>query len=165
MDNHKIHAGGVFGVILMASIAVDLVFGVWVKSDIFKIALLRANMVVLGASVFVGAVLFVLGGVIGYISHEAFNRAVEESGRAKYIIREGPFRWVRHPFYLSLILIVLSFVLLLDSYVLLVGLILVTIILVWEARREEAILVDEFGETYLSYQHDTGMFLPKRFRV
>lgn len=165
MDKHKIHAGGVFGVILLVSIAVDLVFGVWVKSDIFKIAFLRASGVVLGASVCIGAVLFVLGGVIGYISHEAFNRAVEEDGRVKYIIREGSFRWVRHPFYLSLILIVLSFVLLLDSYVLLVGLIVVTIILVREAHREEAILVEEFGETYLSYQRKTGMFLPKRFRV
>jgi len=165
MDKHKIHTGGVFGVILLASIAVDLVFDLWIKSDIFKIAFLRANRVVLGASVCIGAVLFVLGGVIGYISHEAFNRAVEEGGRVKYIIREGPFRWVRHPFYLSLILIVLSFVLLLDSYVLLVGLIVVTIILVGEAHREEAILVKEFGERYLSYQRKTGMFLPKRFRV
>ena len=41
MDKHKIHVGGVFGLILLVSIAVDLIFGVWVKSDIFKIAFLR----------------------------------------------------------------------------------------------------------------------------
>jgi protein-S-isoprenylcysteine O-methyltransferase Ste14 len=165
MDKHKIYAGGVFGVILLASIAVDLVIGVWIKSDIFKMAFLRANGAVLVTSVGVGAVLLVLGGVVGYISHEAFNRAVEEGGKVKHIIKEGPFRWVRHPFYLSLMLIVLSFVLLLYSYVLLVGLIVLTIILVGEAYREEAILVEAFGETYLRYQRKTGMFLPKRFRV
>ncbi len=165
MDKPKIHAGGVFGVILLVSITIDLVFGVWVKSDIFKIAFLRANGVVQGVSVCIGAVLFVLGGILGYISHAAFNQAVEEGGRVTHIIREGSFRWVRHPFYLSLILIVLSLVLLLDSYVLLAGLIVETIILVGEAHREEAILIKEFGEVYLSYQRKTGMFLPKSFRV
>jgi protein-S-isoprenylcysteine O-methyltransferase Ste14 len=164
MDNHKIHAGGVFGAILLSSIAVDLGLSVWIKSDILKMTFLRANGVVLGASIGIGAVLFALGGVLGYLSHEAFNRAVGEDGRVKYVIREGAFRWVRHPFYLSLILIVLSFVLLLYSYVLLVGLIVLTAILVREARREEATLVEEFGEAYLNYQRKTGMFLPKGSR-
>jgi protein-S-isoprenylcysteine O-methyltransferase Ste14 len=165
MDKPKIHAGGVFGVILLASIAVDLVFRVWVRSGIFKMGFLRANRVVLVTSLCLGIVLFVLGGVIGYISHEAFNRAVEKDGRVKTILQEGPFRWVRHPFYLSLMLIVLSFVLLLYSYVVLAGLIVLAIILVREARREEAILVEAFGETYLRYQRKTGMFLPKRFQM
>jgi protein-S-isoprenylcysteine O-methyltransferase Ste14 len=62
-------------------------------------------------------------------------------------------------------ILVLSFVFLLDSYVLLVGLIVEISILVREAHREEAVLVEEFGETYLIYQRETGMFLPKRFRA
>jgi protein-S-isoprenylcysteine O-methyltransferase Ste14 len=164
MNKPKIHAGGVFGVILLASIAIDLVLRVWVKPDILKMTFLRANGVVLLTSVCIGVVLLVLGGVVGYISHEAFNRAVEKDGRVITILQEGPFRWVRHPFYLSLLLIVLSFALLLYSYVLLVGLIVLTIILVREAIREEAILIETFGETYSDYQRKTGMFLPVRFR-
>jgi protein-S-isoprenylcysteine O-methyltransferase Ste14 len=167
MDKHeyKIHAGGIFGAILLVSIAVDLIARFWFKLNIFKIGLLCTNKVVLWTSICIGVVLFVLGCIIGYFSHEAFNRAVEKDEKVKYIIKEGTFRLVRHPFYLSLILIALSFVLLLDSYVLLAGLIVLTPILAVEAYREEEILVKEFGDIYLDYRRKTGMFFPKTFRM
>jgi protein-S-isoprenylcysteine O-methyltransferase Ste14 len=37
----------------------------------------------------------------------------------------------------------------------------VAVILVREARKEERLLAEEFGEEYLSYQRETGMFFPK----
>jgi protein-S-isoprenylcysteine O-methyltransferase Ste14 len=165
MSTHKIHAGGVFGVVLLVSTAIESVFRVCIKSDITEMGILRANGAVLAASVGIGAVLLVLGALVGYISHEAFNRAVDESGMVEYVIREGPFRWVRHPFYLSLILIVLSLVFLLQSYAFLLGSVVLTGIVVREAQKEEAILVQAFGEAYLSYQRQTGMFVPRRRRM
>jgi protein-S-isoprenylcysteine O-methyltransferase Ste14 len=98
---------------------------------------------------------------MGYVSHEVFKQAVAESGEVKGIIKDGLFKLVRHPFYLSLILITLSLVLLFDSYVLLVGSAVVAVILVSEARKEERLLAEEFGEEYFSYQRETGMFFPK----
>ena len=161
MSKRKVHVGDLFGVILLVGIAVDLVASLCVKSDVFRIVLLRADKTVTGVSISIGTILLVTGSVMGYVSHKVFKQAVAESGEVKGVIKDGLFKLVRHPFYLSLILITLSLVLLFDSYVLLVGLVGVAIILVREARKEERLLADEFGEEYLSYHRETGMFFPK----
>jgi protein-S-isoprenylcysteine O-methyltransferase Ste14 len=161
VSKRKVHVGDLFGVILLVCIAVDLVASLWVKSDIFRIVLLRADKTVTGVSISIGTVLLVTGSIMGYVSHEVFKQAVAESGEVKGIIKDGLFKLVRHPFYLSLILITLSLVLLFDSYVLLVGSAVVAVILVSEARKEERLLAEEFGEEYFSYQRETGMFFPK----
>ncbi len=100
---------------------------------------------------------------MGYISHESFNRAVSKSGQVQVLMMDGAYGFCRHPFYLSQILISFSLILFFHSYILLVGWLLATTILVREARKEENLLIEAFGEAYAAYQRETGMFFPRYY--
>lgn len=164
MKKRQIHGGELFGIILLLCIAAEFINGLWVKSDNLRIHLLWSNEWISRLSICTGAVVLVIGCVAGYISHEAFNKAVSTNGDVRYVLKGGLFKLVRHPFYFSLILITSSLFLFLRSYILLAGLVIVTIILARDARKEEKHLLEIFGDEYLSYQQRTGMFLPKVFR-
>jgi protein-S-isoprenylcysteine O-methyltransferase Ste14 len=80
------------------------------------------------------------------------------------LVETGPFRWVRHPAYLSMLLELLSGPLLLGSwYSLWVILFLFLPTLWWRARLEERALVEKFGERYRQYQQETPAFIPYRW--
>jgi protein-S-isoprenylcysteine O-methyltransferase Ste14 len=163
MNTHRIDAGAVFGITALAGIAADVVARLLFRSDLFFIAFLRTDGLRTAVSICTGAGLLLAGIALGYVSHEAFNRAVEKSGKVKQLLQEGAYKRVRHPFYLSLLCIVLALALLFASYAILVGWILLTVLLFREAKREEAKLTEQFGETYRRYQYRTGMFLPCLF--
>lgn len=161
MKKRGIDAGSLFGIVLLGGIGADVVLGVLAGWGASRVALLQVSRAVSLASISVGAVLLIAGCIVGYMSHEAFNRAVSKDRQVKYIMKDGLYGVVRHPFYLALIMIILSLVGLLRSYVLLAGWVVMTVLLVVEARREERELVEEFGEEYTVYQRRVGMFLPK----
>jgi protein-S-isoprenylcysteine O-methyltransferase Ste14 len=79
-------------------------------------------------------------------------------------VREGPFRWVRHPAYLSMILELVAGGLILNAYWALgvAGLIFVPT-LAWRLKLEEAALVEKFGEAYLQYRRCTPALLPLKW--
>ena len=158
------HVGNLVGIIVLISVAAHLVVTLGTNSAIFRIGCLHATKTVRGLSLAVGFILFALGGVAAWIAHEALKRAVTRDEQVNHIVKDGVFRLVRHPFYLSLIVICFSLVLLFGSYLLLAASIVVAIILVGQARDEERILSEKFGEEYLVYQRTTGMFFPKILR-
>jgi protein-S-isoprenylcysteine O-methyltransferase Ste14 len=77
------------------------------------------------------------------------------------LVTSGPYRWVRHPFYDSLALLILAIALAAANWFLLLtgGLFLVLIAI--RSRTEEAKLLARFGESYRIYRSRTGRFLPK----
>lgn len=161
MRKCRIHMGELVWVVLVLSLAADLVIAVWVQSDVFRIEFLQATPAVSAASLAVGAVLLLVGCLLGYQSHEEFKRAMSAGGSIDHVIQDGLYRLVRHPFYLSLIVISISLALLLRSLLLLAASVVVTILLIAEARSEETALAGRFGQEYLDYQRRTGMFLPR----
>jgi len=76
-------------------------------------------------------------------------------------VRGGPFRWMRHPTYFSMILELLSAALLLQAPI---ALAVVTLLfvpaLVERVRLEEAALVEKFSEAYRAYQRSTPAVIP-----
>ena len=86
---------------------------------------------------------------------------IRESHR---FVQAGPFRWMRHPTYFSMILELASIGLILNSpwTFLVVNLIFVPTLLL-RLRLEEAALVEKFGETYRTYQRTTPALFPYRF--
>ncbi len=76
-------------------------------------------------------------------------------------VREGPFRWVRHPTYFSMVLELLSAGLMLQAWWSLgvVSLVFVPA-LFWRVRLEEAALVAKFGPVYQAYQRSTPALFP-----
>jgi protein-S-isoprenylcysteine O-methyltransferase Ste14 len=81
--------------------------------------------------------------------------------RAATLVTSGPYRWVRHPFYDAMVLLILAISLLTANWFLLLGGIVVTALVVTRTRIEEEKLVEKFGDGYRRYMAETGRFLPK----
>jgi protein-S-isoprenylcysteine O-methyltransferase Ste14 len=76
-------------------------------------------------------------------------------------VRTGPFRWMRHPAYFSMILELVSLCLVLCAfYTLLIVPLLFIPALLARLRIEEAALVEKFGDTYREYRRQVWAILP-----
>jgi Putative protein-S-isoprenylcysteine methyltransferase len=77
------------------------------------------------------------------------------------LVVDGPYRWVRHPFYDSAALLMLAISLIAANWVLFVIGIAVFCLLITRTRAEEENLVARFGGSYRTYMERTGRFLPR----
>jgi len=77
------------------------------------------------------------------------------------LVSDGPYRWIRHPFYASGALIMLAIVIITANWFFLATGVLVFALLVIRTRTEEEHLVARFGESYRTYMKRTGRFVPR----
>lgn len=76
-------------------------------------------------------------------------------------VQSGPFRWIRHPTYFSMILELLVVGLILNVYYSLLAVSLLFVpTLFRRIKLEEALLVEKFGEAYRNYQETTPALFP-----
>jgi protein-S-isoprenylcysteine O-methyltransferase Ste14 len=75
----------------------------------------------------------------------------------------GPYRWVRHPLYTIGSSFYISFGLIADNWFIIAMGILAFIAMAIRTPKEEANLVEKFGDEYSEYMKRTGRFLPKLF--
>jgi protein-S-isoprenylcysteine O-methyltransferase Ste14 len=80
--------------------------------------------------------------------------------QAHTLIAHGPYRWIRHPLYTSVGLLVTGISLIAANWFLLLTGIAVFGLLVIRTATEEANLLARFGEGYRTYMNRTGRFLP-----
>lgn len=81
--------------------------------------------------------------------------------REHTLVTSGPYRWVRHPLYTVGSSMFISFGMMADNwYIALLG-ILAFIAMAIRTPKEEANLVEKFGDEYREYMTRTGRFLPK----
>jgi len=78
------------------------------------------------------------------------------------LVTTGPYRWVRHPFYVSFALAVLANSLVTANWFLLVTGSVVFVLLVVRTSKEEEKLIERFGDDYREYMKRTGRFFPRR---
>jgi protein-S-isoprenylcysteine O-methyltransferase Ste14 len=79
-------------------------------------------------------------------------------------IQTGPFRWMRHPTYTSMILELVAGALILNAFVSLLIIPLLFIpVLIYRMKAEEAALVEKFGEAYRQYQMSTPALIPYKW--
>ncbi len=78
------------------------------------------------------------------------------------LVTTGPYRWVRHPFYGTVFLLVLSASLVTANWF--IGLISVLLYAFFVLRTplEEQKLAERFGDEYRAYIQRTGRFVPRR---
>ncbi len=81
--------------------------------------------------------------------------------REHTLITQGPYRWVRHPFYVVVFLFGLSMSLVTANWLLATLGFVVMAILVTRTRIEEAKLTERFGNAYQEYANRTGKFFPR----
>src|SRR5437867_1328882 len=77
------------------------------------------------------------------------------------LVTTGPYRWVRHPFYVFFALAVLANSLVAANWFLFITGAAAFLLLVVRTRKEEAKLVERFGDAYHQYMSRTGRFFPR----
>jgi len=81
--------------------------------------------------------------------------------RAHTLVKHGPYRWVRHPFYDAMALLISAIALIAANWFVLVTGAVFFVLLAVRSRTEEAKLLAHFGEPYRVYRQSTGRFVPK----
>ena len=76
---------------------------------------------------------------------------------------KGPYRWVRHPLYTIGSSMFISFGMMADNWFIAALGILTFILMAIRTPKEEANLIEKFGDEYREYMKRTGRFLPKLF--
>jgi protein-S-isoprenylcysteine O-methyltransferase Ste14 len=77
------------------------------------------------------------------------------------LIRNGPYRRIRHPIYTGILVGVIGTALIYSQLRGLLCFLILYITFYFKARREEAFLLHEFGPNFTEHRHHTGMFWPK----
>lgn len=77
------------------------------------------------------------------------------------IVETGPFRWIRHPIYVSLLIDVLGGVIILESWSALIVFVVVYFpIVMWRLRREERAMCENLGRDYQNYAARVPALIP-----
>lgn len=78
------------------------------------------------------------------------------------LVTIGPYRWVRHPMYTAILILLVAVGLLSANWFIGLSVLpFIVVIMILRTRKEEAMLVDKFGDAYRVYQQQTGQFLPR----
>lgn len=77
------------------------------------------------------------------------------------LVTHGPYRWVRHPLYTTASLGIFALGLVAANWFMLVMILLIMMTLPALAAKEEALLMEKFGNAYREYMQRTGRFLPQ----
>lgn len=111
-----------------------------------------------------GVVLLVCGAlfftcVLFYLRSGFFG---ETEPKLDFLVTEGPYRFCRHPQYLSFIIMILGFDLMFRSIIGTVFTFAVSIpSAIYRARTEDKLLRKKFGEEWDNYADKVGFFFPK----
>lgn len=108
-----------------------------------------------------------LGGIAGCVALWAFHSLGPNltdtvvTRKAHTLVTRGPYRWVRHPFYDSVALLLLAIALLTANWFVFATGASALALIVARTRTEEENLLLRFGDSYAAYIRRTGRFLPK----
>jgi protein-S-isoprenylcysteine O-methyltransferase Ste14 len=81
--------------------------------------------------------------------------------KAATLVTSGPYRWVRHPFYVTVALLGLAATSLSANWLIGVTGFAVLSLLAIRTRKEEQRLIERFGDDYRRYVERTGRFFPR----
>jgi len=77
------------------------------------------------------------------------------------LVTDGPYRWVRHPFYVTAALLMASVTLLSANALIGITSVAVLALLAIRTPKEEQMLIERFGDAYRQYMARTGRFIPR----
>ena len=77
------------------------------------------------------------------------------------LVTHGPYRWVRHPLYTVGSSMFISFGMMADNWFIAMLGVLTFILMAIRTPKEEANLIEKFGDEYREYMKQTGRFFPR----
>jgi protein-S-isoprenylcysteine O-methyltransferase Ste14 len=84
--------------------------------------------------------------------------------REHVLVTGGPYRWVRHPMYSAIFAFFVGGCLLSANWLLVLLAVAATIALYGRIKKEEAMMLERFGDEYRAYMQRTGRLLPRLTR-
>jgi protein-S-isoprenylcysteine O-methyltransferase Ste14 len=151
------HAVGDAGQIVVAC----LFAATWITDTFsFQYSIFLNQYVPLGVRIPFGVVLLILS---GYLARTGLSIVFGEKRKKPDVIRKSVFSVVRHPVYLSEILLYLGLLMLSISLAAVMVWIIAIGFLHYISRYEERMLLARFGEEYELYMREVPMWIP-RFR-
>jgi len=112
----------------------------------------------------IGAVTGVLSSILMYWTLSSLGKNLTGTVVTREnatLVTDGPYRWVRHPFYVTTALVMVSVTLLTANWVIGLGCLVVLAMLAIRTPKEERALVKRFGQPYIDYMDRTGRFFPR----
>lgn len=116
-----------------------------------------------------GIIIFISGIYLRYQALIAFHdskqkwRSDIDTENIHAVVRTGPYKFVRHPYYLSVMLELLGIALTLNAFKVIVLILLIQASLLWKRiLEEESELIKKFGDEYLSYKKQVPIFFSLR---
>lgn len=77
------------------------------------------------------------------------------------LVTQGPYRYIRHPLYSAGFVFFLAMSLATGSWLLPMAIVIGAVMLLLRTPKEEAALIERFGEQYQQYMERTGCFFPR----
>ena len=77
------------------------------------------------------------------------------------LITSGPYEFTRHPMYASLSLFFVGLLIISSFWPFIVLVVITLLFFIRIMKREESMMIDQFGEEYRVYMKSTGRFLPR----
>lgn len=112
----------------------------------------------------VGALLLVLAIPLVYWVYISLGLNVsptQSTRKGATLVTHGPYRWVRHPLYAVGTMAYLGIGLVTALWPVLIGMLAPVIFLGLRTPKEEARLIETFGDAYRQYMTRTGRYMPK----
>lgn len=112
----------------------------------------------------VGVGMGILGNLLAYWVFSSLRNNVSPTVATRAnatLVTHGPYRWVRHPLYVMGLIAYIGFALLAENWFIAVSMLIGFALLVIRTEKEEARLIEKFGDTYREYMQRTGRFFPK----
>jgi protein-S-isoprenylcysteine O-methyltransferase Ste14 len=81
--------------------------------------------------------------------------------KGETLVTSGPYHYVRHPIYLGAFTFIIALALVAANWLLLLPALAVITLIYMQIGKEEAMLIDRFGDEYREYMKRTPRFIPK----
>jgi protein-S-isoprenylcysteine O-methyltransferase Ste14 len=125
----------------------------------------RAIAIVAGLDIvrYAGLVLYVFGFLIMHMAEACLGKqfSLEVAIQAGHrLVTDGPYRYLRHPRYLGIIIFAAGIALTFRSWLALTLDGAIVLVLLWRIRDEESLMLQEFGKDWVTYSAKTWRLLP-----
>ena len=140
-------------------IFIFIFLGVWIAdSFVLKYTTFLNHSIPVVVRIVLAVVLFILS---GYMAGKGLTIVFGRVREKPDVIRESVFSWVRHPIYLSEILLYLALICLSISLAAATVWVVTIVFLHFISRYEERLLLGRFGEAYEQYMREVPMWIPR----
>ena len=138
-----------------------LFMGVWLSDMFLEYSSFLNEYVPVAVKLPIGIILLVAS---GYLAKTGLSIVFGKKVQSQGVIRKGVFNFVRHPIYLSEIILYLGLLVLHTSLVAVFIWIIAILFLHYISRYEEKLLLAKYGNEYEQYMREVPMWFPRLYR-